>query len=318
MGDLDEPLRLTMRRRLRLLTLWLTCCLCGLPAHAAGYTVESLPSIDDRSTYVSNPDGILQQATVDSLNAMLLSLDSHEVQCLVVCVKNIDGGDAYEFAIGLGRRFGVGGKKNLGIVLVLSTGDRAYQITTGRGMEKYLPDAICSRIGYRVMMPYLKAEEWDGAMLAAVRSIKGYLDKEPEITNQLRDTSSSDEKMETVVLVLLIGGILLIVAVTLISQYKENRCPRCGRHKLKAVSSQRWHDKQRNLHITTVYQCANCHHQLKRDTTYRNRNNSGGGGFIVLGGPGGFGGSRGRSFGGGGFGGFGGGSFGGGGAGGSF
>lgn len=310
-----------MHHLLRLPLLWLLWCLCGLTAWAGSYTVESLPAVNDRISYVSNPDGILRPATVDSLNTMLLALDRHEVQCLVVCVSRIDGGDAYDFAIGLGRRFGVGGKKNLGIVLVLATDDRAYQITTGQGMEKYLPDAICSRIGYRVMLPYLKNEDWDAAMLAALRSIKGYLDNEPEITSQLRDNSStSDQEVGAALLALLLGGILLLVGVALAAHYNEMRCPRCRRHKLKVVLRRASTDAQGNVHSFLTYRCKHCQHQFTRERIYpRDRDRNGGGGFIILGGPGSFGGSsHSGGFGGGGFGGFGGGGFGGGGAGGHF
>ena len=159
-----------------LFSLFTCLTICAEP-----YTPESLPNVFDRTTRVANPDGLLSQAAVDSINSMLLSLDSHEVQCIVVVVNNIKGDDPYEFAMGLGRRFGVGGEKNLGIVLVLATDDRSYEMITGDGMEKFLPDIICHRIQEHPMVPLLKKSDWDGAMVATVRAIKGYLEEDPEI-----------------------------------------------------------------------------------------------------------------------------------------
>jgi len=296
--------------------LWVVVC---VNLHAAAYSASSLPSIDDRTTHVSNPDGILRTSTVDSLNQMLLSMDRHDVQCMVVCIKRIEDGDPYSFAIGLGRRFGVGGKRNLGIVVVLATEDRAYHITTGRGMEKYLPDAICARIANREMMPHLKNGDWDAALLTAVQNIKGYLEEEPEIVEHLRSSDTAEEDLAgQLILFLLFGGILLIFVVTCIAQYKQKKCPQCKKHKLKKVSLYISTDKKGYKHIYRTYKCQHCHYVLTRESVVSNRDDSqNGGGFIIFGGghTGGF--SSGNSSGGG-FGGFGGGSFGGGGAGGRF
>lgn len=308
-----------MKRRgcLLLASLWMTVCAF---VHATPYSASSLPTIDDRATHVSNPDGILRSTTVDSLNRMLLDMDSHDVQCLVVCVRQIEDGDPYSFSIGLGQRFGVGGKRNLGIVVVLATDDRAYHITTGRGMEKYLPDAICARIANREMMPYLKNGDWDGALLAAARNIKGYLDKEPEIVEHLRSENATEEDLDGQLFVyIMLGGILLIFVMTCISFYKEKKCPQCGKHKLKKVSERTRTDKSGDRHIYRTYQCQHCHHVLTRESVISNHDNShDGGGFIIFGGGNHSGGFSSGSSSGGGFGGFGGGSFGGGGAGGRF
>lgn len=299
--------------RLRIVHLILLFLVCTI-IHAKKYSVSSLPALNDRETYVSNPDNILSAATVDSLNRMLLHLDRHKVQCLVVCVKNIENDVPYEFAIGLGRRFGVGGKQNLGIVVVLATEDRSYQITTGRGMEKYLPDVICQRIGSQMMMPFLGNENWDEALLAAVRGITGYLDQESEIVDQLRENANEDNEFGREFMITLIFVILGISILTIFNEYRKTRCPHCHKHKLKIVSRYTRTDKNGDKHLYRVFICQHCHHQITRETIVRKHNDRDSGGFIFFGGPGGgyFGGSSG------GFGGFGGGSFGGGGAGGRF
>lgn len=308
-----------MKRRgfFLLASVWVAACACLC---ATPYSASSLPSIDDRATHVSNPDGILRTTTVDSLDRMLLGMDSHDVQCLVVCVRQIENADPYSFAIGLGRRFGVGGKRNMGIVVVLATDDRAYHITTGRGMEKYLPDAICARIANREMMPHLKSGDWDEALLAAVRNIKGYLDKEPEIVEHLRTSDATEEDLEGRILVyIMLGGILLIFMATCVSYYKSKKCPRCKKHKLKKVGEHSSTDGMGQRHIFRTYQCRHCHHVLTRESVIADQHDSeGGGGFIIFGGGNHSGGFSGGSASGGGFGGFGGGSFGGGGAGGRF
>ncbi len=292
--------------------------LCAALLSAKPYTPESLPALT-RDTRVSNPDGILATATIDSINSMLRPLDRHNVQAFIVCVKDIEGDDPYEFAIGLGRRYGVGGKQSLGVVMVLATDDRSYQIVTGDGMEKYLPDAICARIENLGMLPYLKKSDWDGALLAGVRMMKGYLEREPEIMEQIRQDEQEDELASIIIVALLLIGAGAILAGVAITRYREKKCPRCGRHRLKLTQRSSRKDTNGDTHIYRTYVCRHCYHTLTRESIIHREDSGSGGGFIFFG-PGG-GSSRGgwgSHGGGGGFGSFGGGHFSGGGAGGRF
>ena len=151
--------------------------------HAATYTPESLPIpyLQDKTQYVSNPDGFLSQEAVDSLNFWLGNMEAaHGVQTVLAVVEHIKGGDTYDFCMALGRKYGIGSKKqNSGLIILLSTGDRAYTILTGRGLEGTLPDAICKRIENHQMLPALREGDWDTAMLNTVRAITHYVDGDP-------------------------------------------------------------------------------------------------------------------------------------------
>lgn len=293
-------------------TTYLLLVFLTLGAYARSYSVQSLPAIDSKKTCVSNPDGILSAATIDSINTMLLSLDKHNVQCLVVAVTNIDDDDPYEFAIGLGRRFGVGGKQNLGVVIVLATDDRSYQIVTGDGMEKFLPDAICYRIEEHAMLPYLKEGDWNGALLAAVRTMKGYLDKEPEIMEMMRKAEDEDDDGFRYFLNIFLWVIGIMFVSSIYSHIREKHCPKCKKYKLKKVNTDKEKSDDGGWDYTYTYVCENCGETVVRKV-HRSPTSSGGGGVFIGGGGFGGGGSSG-----GGFGGFGGGSFSGGGAGGRF
>lgn len=294
-----------------LFSLFTCLTICAEP-----YTPESLPNVFDRTTRVANPDGLLSQAAVDSINSMLLSLDSHEVQCIVVVVNNIKGDDPYEFAMGLGRRFGVGGEKNLGIVLVLATDDRSYEMITGDGMEKFLPDIICHRIQEHTMVPLLKKSDWDGAMVATVRAIKGYLEEDPEIM----DLYHSDDEDDSGLVWVFLGLVGFLFGSAWRSARKAKKCPRCGKHKLKKIRTETQKLPSGITRYTYTLRCTNCGHELTRNQDIDLRNNGSGGrrtGMFIGGAGLGMGRSSG-GFGGGGFGSLGGGHFGGGGSGGRF
>lgn len=299
-----------MKRIISILTLYVSF----IVAFAGVYTPDNLP-VSGNATRVCNPDGILSASAVDSLDAMLLSLDKKQVQCLVVAIKNIAGDDPYEFAIGLGRKYGIGGKKSQGIVVVLATDDRSYQIVTGDGMEKFLPDAICRRIENREMLPHLKRGEWDEALLSVVRAVKGIVDGEPELVAEY--TADDDEEVLEIVVVtvglILLGFVLLALCVGL----AEIKCPHCGKYKLKIAKRKTYKDANGLRHVQTTYVCRHCNKATIKDKVEDNDTGNGFGGGVFPGGMMMGGGSR-SGGGGGGFGSFGGGSFGGGGAGGRF
>lgn len=286
---------------------------------AATYTPDNLPIpyLQDRTQYVSNPDGILEQSTVDSLNLWLGQMEtSHGVQTILAVVERVEGGEAYDFCMQLGRKYGIGRKEqNSGLIILLATEDRVYYILTGRGLEGTLPDAICKRIENNQMLPALREREWDEAMLNTVRAIKAYVDGDDTLVG----SSDFNNEDDTIVLILFIAmmaiGIGLIVFAVWYDGYKKSYCPSCHQHKMKKISGYTTKNKRlgiRSHHDT--YRCSNCFFtkELHWDESLHDNNGGAaagsalGGSFFGRGGGGSFGGS------------FGGGSFGGGGAGGRF
>ncbi|MBP3822862.1 MAG: TPM domain-containing protein [Bacteroidaceae bacterium] len=304
----------------KLCILFLLCAvqLCAVtPLLAATYTPDNLPIpyLQDKTQYVSNPDGILSQETVDSLNLWLGQMEAaHGVQTVLAVVERIQGGEAYDFCMELGRKYGIGRKdQNSGLIILLSTGDRVYYILTGRGLEGTLPDAICKRIENNQMLPALREGDWDEAMLATVRAITKYVDGDDSLVG-LADFDNEDDTAALIafILCMLLG---LIGFGVWYDNYKKSYCPSCKQHKMKKVSGYTTTNRRLGLrsHHDT-YKCSHCFFvkELHWDEDLNSGNGSAaaggalGGSFFGRGGGGSFGGS------------FGGGSFGGGGAGGHF
>ena len=176
-----------MRNLNHLAAILLLCCLlCPLSLNAEKWTAETLPMVylQDARRHVCNPDGVLDEATVSSTDSLLTALEKDKgVQTVVVAVKQIEGGVPYEFGMSLARKHGIGSaKQNSGLIVVLATEDRAYQILTGTGLEGTLPDAICSRIERRVMVPRLKRGEWGPAISETMKAIDGYIRGDESLT----------------------------------------------------------------------------------------------------------------------------------------
>lgn len=83
----------------------------ALQAEGKAYTINDVPNVrhTNKSYYVSDPEHILSQETVNSINSMLYQLEIKTgVQTAVVVLPSIGDEDPFDFAYSLGRRWGVG------------------------------------------------------------------------------------------------------------------------------------------------------------------------------------------------------------------
>ena len=282
--------------------LFLAFCVI-FTAGAKVYKVEDVPMVhlQDRTRYVSNPDGVLSQTTVASIDSLLYSLEeSTGIQALVAVLTGIEGSDCFDFAYRLGKENGIGQKgRDNGFVVLLSTEERCVQFATGYGLEGVLPDAICKRIQQRYMVPYFAAGDWDAGMLEGMRAVCGYLDGSME--------NVAEEGDDTIPILVFAGVfVLFFLFITWLAWY-TNRCPVCKKHNIQRVSTRVVERVNGYTVYETIYRCGNCGHTFSRRRSSGN-NNGRGGGMIIGGGGFGRGGFGGGSFGGGSFGGGGAGS----------
>ena len=286
-----------MRKLLFILT-FLGC----LSLHAKDYTIQEITMVhlQDRTRYVSNPDGILSPSAVAEMDQILYQLEEKTgIQTLVVAVTGIEGGDCFDFAHRLFNETGVGQKeRNNGLVILLSTDERCIQFVTGYGLEGVLPDAICKRIQNRYMVEHLGKNDWDTGMVEGIRAVNGYLD------GSMENIASEEEEDMTP---LYIFGAFMLGGIGLFgwAAWSQNRCPKCKKHKIQRISTNILSRANGFITEETTYICQNCGHTFTRKTKSSDPNYRGprsGGPTIFMGG-GGFGSRGGGGFSGGSFGG---------------
>lgn len=283
------------------------------------YRVEDIPNVQlaDRYRFTSNPDGVLSSEAVAEIDSLCYAMRHKALaQVAVVAVEQIEGDDLFTFAHTLFSQWGVGREDSdngLGILLVV--GRREVRFVTGYGLEGVLPDALCSRIINRYMLPHFRQGDYSAGMVAGVQAVASVLN------GSELDLGGNDDYQEEGMSWWAIGVLLLLIiglplAMAMWRTYRESRCPHCRkRHGLVQESC---HLEAQTDTFNIFQQTCRCRYcgavVTRRIRRYRDDNSGrghGGGGMWI----GGFGGGRG--FGGGSFGGgFGGGSFGGGGAGG--
>lgn len=282
------------------------------------WTVETLPMVhlQDSTRYVCNPDGVMSTTATREVDALLLKLEQDKgVETVVVVVKSIEGDDPYRFGMELGRKYGIGSKdQNSGLIVILCTHDRSYQILTGRGLEGTLPDALCRRVENRIMVPLLKKQEWDAAIYQTMKALDEILRKDPNLKRELAD---ADPDPFTLLLIFAFIACAIFSFYQVAKKVSTQVCPNCQQKALSRISISTVRTRNGKFQRTT-WRCKQCGYE-KHDDTPTDSNNSGRGVppifFPYSGGH-----RSSGSFGGGGFGGgfFGGGSFGGGGSGGRF
>ncbi|MBV8630982.1 MAG: TPM domain-containing protein, partial [Silvibacterium sp.] len=174
------PRKTSLSRRVAL-TAILLCAFC---AAALGQPVKSLPKPTD---YVSDFAHVMSPPVIHKLDLVCGQVD-HEAnaQIAVVTVTTTAGEPVEEYAVDLYQAWGLGKKgikegSDRGVLILVAVNDRKRFISTGYGLESILPDATVSVIG-RQMVPYLRNNDFDGAMSLAVGQISQIIAKDAGVT----------------------------------------------------------------------------------------------------------------------------------------
>ena len=164
--------------------------------YAKEYTVENIPNVhlNDGRLFVSNPDGILSDKTVATLDQMLYQMQAENTaEIAVVAVESIGNKDIDIFATDLFSSWGIGKKsKDNGVLILFILDQRKITFRTGYGVEGVLPDAICKRIQTRDMLPYFKKGDYDNGFINGVGTITKVLTT-PGATEELTAVRENEE-----------------------------------------------------------------------------------------------------------------------------
>jgi uncharacterized protein len=169
-----------MRKSLVAIWVALFSLLSVLTGPGRAERVQDLPA---PTNYVSDFAGVLSPETQASLNRLCTQVDRlAHAQMAVVTVKSLDGEPIEEFATALEDKWKVGKKgTDRGLLLILAVNDRQYRTEVGYGLEGILPDGRVGDIG-RQMVPYLRQNDYNGAVTMAVRQIAGIIAADAGVT----------------------------------------------------------------------------------------------------------------------------------------
>lgn len=150
----------------RLYILFLTVISVAFAGLARSYSVGDVPNVQlaDSTRFVSNPDGILSEATVRALDRDLAALRrSTTAEVAVVAIEDIGGDvDVDRFSTDLFTSWGIGkADRDNGVLVLLVKDQHAVTIRTGQGAEGVVTDLAAGRIIRNVMTPRFREDDYD-------------------------------------------------------------------------------------------------------------------------------------------------------------
>lgn len=130
--------------------------------------------------------------------------DTTSTQIAVVIIPTTDGQDIAQYAVELGRKWGIGGKQfNNGVLLLIAKDDRRLNIATGYGVEGALPDITAKHIIDDEIVPNFKGDDYfrgiDQGVDAIISAVKG----EYHITRQ-KSTGNGEGAIIGIFIILMI------------------------------------------------------------------------------------------------------------------
>lgn len=164
------------------------------------------------NTLVSDFTNTLTASQKQQLEQKLVAFDdSTSNQVAVVIIKSVDDYDINEYALGLGRAWGIGGKsKNNGVILLIAMGDRKISIQTGYGLEGALPDLYTKRIIDNDIKPFFKENDYFGGIDAGTNSIISLIKGEYKNDNPKAKSKGGKGSAGIIVIIIIIIIVIII------------------------------------------------------------------------------------------------------------
>jgi uncharacterized protein len=170
-------------RRVPFAVYWLfvAVCVAVFSIAALAERVEDLPKPTD---YVSDYAHVLSPEAIARLDKICAQLDHSKAnaQIAVVTIHTLNGDDPADFATRLFTKMKLGKKgSDRGVLVFLAVDDHKRQIRVGYGLEGILPDGKVGDIG-RDMVPYLRANDFDGAVTLGVSEVAHVIAADANVT----------------------------------------------------------------------------------------------------------------------------------------
>jgi len=181
--------------------------MCGFANNGMGQT---LPSAPNPPRLVNDFTGTLTADQQQFLENKLVAFDdSTSTQIAVVIIKSTEGQDIAQYAVDLGRKWGIGGKQfNNGVLLLIAKDDRKLNIATGYGVEGALPDITAKHIIDDEIVPNFKGDDYfrgiDEGTNAIMQAVKG----EYHVTRKKSSSGSGAGMFVLFIVILILVAIL--------------------------------------------------------------------------------------------------------------
>lgn len=139
-------------------------------------------------------------------NAVKLSDEHNGIQVVVTTVESLNGDTIENYALNMYNLYGIG-KDDMGLLILLSTGDRQIRVEVGKAMEAYITDAKAGRFIDKYAIQSLKENKFD----------EGLINLQEAVINQIiTDAESSEENVQAPESKTNFFGTLLVISLVVV------------------------------------------------------------------------------------------------------
>ena len=197
----------------------LVFCLCS-----CAETTELKPT---ENFYVNDFADVLTEADEQEILTKAVALNQQTTaQVVVVTVEDLGGEEAWEFALNLGREWGVGNKEtDNGVVILLAESDRQIEIAVGYGLEGAIPDSKAGRIIDLYGLEYLKQDDFSKGVTAIANAVINEIYLEYGVTpegytpiDSIKETTNVTENSASIIIYWIIMVVIVLLIVVLPSR----------------------------------------------------------------------------------------------------
>lgn len=153
-------------------------------------------------------------------NAVTLSDEHNGIQVVVSTIESLDGDTVENYAYEMYNQYGIG-KDDMGLLILLSTGDRQIRIEVGLAMEAYINDAKAGRFIDKYAIPYLKDNKFNKGLIALqealISEITDCIGSEENNVKSSSEQTVSDNKSNSNALQIFLNCILVIAVISIIA-----------------------------------------------------------------------------------------------------
>lgn len=176
--------------------------------------------------FVNDYADVISDTAEDEIYSRAAALyEKTEAQAVVVAVENLNGEQPSDYALGLGREWGVGTKKeNNGVVILFALEERQIYIAVGYGLEGALPDSKTGRIIDNYGLDYLREDNFSEGLLQISKAVINEIYIEYDLTPEegytpIEDIEEENEGSARVI----ISWLVLLVLVALYLKFFKHR-----------------------------------------------------------------------------------------------
>lgn len=157
-------------------------------------------------------------------NALALSNDYNGIQVVVSTIRSLKGESIESYALNMYNQYRIG-KDDMGVLILLSTGDRKIRIETGKSMASYINDESAKRFIDTYAIPLLKENKFSAGLIALQKALISEIVTVVESTN-LTDSRSNLTFVSALVIICIVAGLIVLLVFLIPKFIDKNSKPK--------------------------------------------------------------------------------------------